>query len=202
MRTSLIGITISFSLFAFPPQAQTPTFTAASVVNAASMVSGPIAPGMVANITGSNLGDPSFPGNCAHQNPVPDYLRRRLRAGQRRACAVIFDSRQRVTFQVPFNISGSTATIQVTSNLSGSTLSSAVVTVPVAAHRARAFHASGMGTGTWLLFRQQRPDCPDFATRPGGRHRGAVWNRLRSHQPGGRDGRSRTGRRALPRWPP
>jgi hypothetical protein len=70
LRTT-IGITISFAVLALSAQAQTPTFTAASVKNAASMVSGPIAPGMVVAITGSNLGDPNFPGNCMNVTPVP-----------------------------------------------------------------------------------------------------------------------------------
>jgi uncharacterized protein (TIGR03437 family) len=64
----------------------------------------------------------------------------------------IFDSASEITFQAPFNLSGTTATIQVTSNLSGSTLSSAVVTVPVVATNPGLFSAGGTGSGTGYYF--------------------------------------------------
>ena len=145
LRTSLIGITISCSLFAYSAAAQAPSFTAASVVNAASQVSGPIAPGMVANITGSNLGPASFNPSCANQNPVPTTCVGVSVLVNGAAAPVMFGSATEITFQVPFNVGGSTATIQVTSNSSGSTLSSAVVTVPVAATAPGLFTANGNG---------------------------------------------------------
>lgn len=151
MRTSLIGITISLSLFAFSAQAQTPTFTAASVLNAASMVSGPIAPGMVAAITGTNLGDATFGGNCS-ATPAPATCSAVSVLVNGGAVPKIFDSASEVTFQVPFNISGSTATIQVTSTLSGHSLSSVVVTVPVAPVAPGLFSLLGSGSGTGYYF--------------------------------------------------
>lgn len=163
MRTSLIGITISCSLFAWSAQAQTPTFTAASVVNAASMVAGPIAPGMVANITGSNLGVPSFPENCGTTDPVPTICSGVSVLVNGVAAPVIYDSAAEVTFQVPFNVNGSTATIQVTSNASGHTLSSAVVNVPVAPTAPGIFTKNGTGTGTAYYF---LPDVGLFTGDP------------------------------------
>jgi uncharacterized protein (TIGR03437 family) len=147
LRTSLIGITI-FSLFALSAQAQTPTFTAAAVVNAASMVAGPLAPGMVAAITGSHLGDPTFPGSCMNAVPVPATCAAVTVLVDGAAAQKIYDSASEVTFQVPFTISGTTATIQVTSTLSGHSLSSAVVTVPVAAVAPGLFTANNTGSGT------------------------------------------------------
>jgi uncharacterized protein (TIGR03437 family) len=148
LRTSLIGITISCSLFALAAQAQTPTITSSSVINAASRVAGPIAPGMVADITGSNLGTPSFPISCASGNPIPTNCDGVSVLVNGVPAPVIFDSATVISFQVPFNIGGSTATIQVTSSQSGSTLSSAVVTVPVAATAPGVFTTNGTGSGT------------------------------------------------------
>jgi uncharacterized protein (TIGR03437 family) len=148
LRTSLIGITIAFSLFAFSAQAQTPTFTAASVLNAASMVSGPLAPGMVAAITGSNLGDATFGGNCINVTPVPATCTAVSVLVNGAPAGKLFDSASEVTFQVPFTISGATATLQVTSTLSGHSLSSAVVTVPVAPTAPGLFSVTGLGSGT------------------------------------------------------
>ena len=148
MRTSLIGITVSCSFWAFSAAAQTPTFTAASVVNAASMVSGTIAPGMLVNITGSNLGDPSFFRSCSGSTPIPTICFGISVLVNGAAAPVFYNSASQVTFQAPFNISGGTATIQVTSNLSGRTISSGVVNVPVAATAPGLYTISGAGTGT------------------------------------------------------
>ena len=148
LRKSFFGVTILFSLGAFSAQAQTPTFTAAGVVNAASMVPGPLAPGMVATITGSNLGDPVFFGNCMNITPTPATCAAVNVLVNGSPVPKIFDSGSSVSFQVPFNISGSTATVQVTSTLSGTLLSSAIVTVPVAPTAPGIYTANGMGSGT------------------------------------------------------
>jgi uncharacterized protein (TIGR03437 family) len=148
LRKSSFGVTILFFFSAFSAQAQTPTFTAAGVVNAASMVSGPLAPGMVATITGSNLGDPVFFGNCMNITPTPATCAAVNVLINGSPVPKIFDSGSSVSFQVPFNISGSTATVQVTSTLSGTLLSSAVVTVPVAPTAPGLYTANGMGSGT------------------------------------------------------
>jgi uncharacterized protein (TIGR03437 family) len=151
VRTT-IGITISFAVLALCAQAQTPTFTAASVKNAASMVSGPIAPGMVVAITGSDLGDPNFPGNCMNVTPVPATCNAVSVLVNGATAPKIYDSATELTFQAPFSLSGSTATVQVTSTLSGQSLSSAVITVPVAATNPGLFSAGGTGSGTGYYF--------------------------------------------------
>jgi uncharacterized protein (TIGR03437 family) len=148
VRTSLIGITISCSLIAFSAQAQTPTFTAASVINAASRAGGVIAPGMVASIIGSNLGDPRFFRSCAASKPVPTTCFGISVLVNGTPVPVLNNSASQLSFQVPFNIGGSTATVQVTSNLSGRTLSSTVATVPAAATAPGLFTANSTGSGT------------------------------------------------------
>ncbi len=148
LRKSLFGITVLLSGLTFSAHAQTPTFTAAGVLNAASRVAGPLAPGMVAAITGSNLGDPVFGGNCINGNPAPVTCSAVTVLVNGAAVPKLFDSASEVTFQVPFNITGSSATVQVTSTLSGTSLSSAVVAVPVAATAPGLFTANGTGTGT------------------------------------------------------
>jgi uncharacterized protein (TIGR03437 family) len=152
LHITFFSTAISISILALSAQAQTPTFTAASVLNAASMTAGTIAPGMVAAITGSNLGSANFPGSCMNVTPVPATCAAVSVLVNGAPAPKIFDSASEVTFQAPFNLSGNTATIQVTSNLSGSTLSSAVVTVPVAAVNPGLFSAGGTGSGTGYYF--------------------------------------------------
>jgi uncharacterized protein (TIGR03437 family) len=133
LRNTYIGIAISASVLALSAQAQTPTFTAAGVLNAASLVAGPIAPGMVVEITGSNLGDATYGGNCMNVTPTPATCNAVTVLVNGASAPKIYDSATQLTFQVPFSLTGSTATIQVTSSLTGSNVSSAVVTVPAAA---------------------------------------------------------------------
>jgi len=71
----------------------TPTFTAASVVNAASFAGGPVAPGEIISIFGSNLnGNVTFDG-------VPATL--------------VFASPGQVNVTVPYSVSGSTTMLQM-----------------------------------------------------------------------------------------
>jgi len=147
LRTT-IGITISFAVLALSAQAQSPTFTAASVKNAASMAAGPLAPGMVVAITGSNLGDPNFPGSCLNVTPLPATCNEVSILVNGSAAPIIYDSASVLTFQAPFNLSGSTATVQVTSKITGQSLSSTVVTVPVAPTDPGLYTAGGTGSGT------------------------------------------------------
>jgi uncharacterized protein (TIGR03437 family) len=152
LRTSLIGITISSFIFAVSAQAQAPSFTAASVVNAASMVSGAIAPGMEVDINGTNFGVPNFPKSCGSAVPVPTSCSSVSVLLNGTAVPVIFVSSTEVVFQVPFTLTGATATLQVTSGVSGSTLSSAVVSVPVAPVAPGLFTQNSSGSGTGYYY--------------------------------------------------
>jgi uncharacterized protein (TIGR03437 family) len=151
LRKSYFGTTILFALSAFSAQAQTPTFTAASVLNDASRLAGPIAPGTVVALTGSNLGDPVFFGNCMSA-PLPATCTAVSVLVNGAPVSKLFDSASEVTFQAPANLTGTTATLQVTSTLSGTLLSSAVVTVPVAAVAPGLFTENGLGTGTGYYY--------------------------------------------------
>ena len=146
MRTSLASITILCFLFAFSAQAQTPTFT--SVVNAASLVSGPIAPGMVALISGSNLGDAQGK-DCAASYPAPTVCQGVSVLVNGVPAPVSSEVASQIYFQVPFEITGSTATIQVrvTSLLTGATSTSTVLSVPVATTAPGLYSATGSGSG-------------------------------------------------------
>jgi uncharacterized protein (TIGR03437 family) len=116
------------------------------------MLAGPIAPGMVVAITGSNLGDPNFPGNCMNVTPVPATCNAVSVLVNGAAAPKIYDSAGVLTFQAPFDLSGSTATVQVTSKLSGQSLSSAAITVPVAAVNPGLYSQGGTGSGTGYYF--------------------------------------------------
>jgi uncharacterized protein (TIGR03437 family) len=148
LRTSLIGITISFSLFTVSAPAQTPSFTAASVLNAASQVAGPIAPGMLVEITGSNFGGPLLYPQCSSSYPVSTTCNGVSVLVNGTAAPVISDSANAITFQVPNNVGGSTANLQVTTSPNGPTLFSAVVPVPAAATAPGLFSGAN-GTGSY-----------------------------------------------------
>jgi uncharacterized protein (TIGR03437 family) len=144
LRTSLIGITILSSLVAFSAGAQTPTIT--SVANAASLAAGTIAPGMVAVVNGSNLG--ATPGKgCTATYPVPTICNDVTVLVNGKATPVSWAAANTATFQVPFEITGSTATVQVTSSQSGATLTSAALTVPVAPVVPGLYTTTGTGAG-------------------------------------------------------
>jgi uncharacterized protein (TIGR03437 family) len=135
-------------------QGQTPAFTSAGVLNAASLAAGTIAPGMVANITGSNLGTVNL-FTCSSVLPLTTNCNGVQVLVNGQAAPVASESASEITFQVPFNVSGS-ATIQVTSKASGSTLSSAIVSVPVSATVPGLYSISGAGTGTSYYFDDQQ----------------------------------------------
>jgi uncharacterized protein (TIGR03437 family) len=139
---------------ALAAQGQTPTFTSAGVLNAASMTGGTIAPGMLTVITGSNLGSANF-FNCANALPLPTTCNKVQVLVNGQAAPVAYESATAVSFQVPFNVTGS-ATIQVTSSLSGTTLSSPIVAVPVAATVPGLYSISGTGAGTGYYFDDQQ----------------------------------------------
>ena len=154
MRNTLTSLTVLLLGCVLTAQGQTPTFTSAGVLNAASMTGGTIAPGMLTVITGSNLGSANF-FNCANALPLPTTCNKVQVLVNGVAAPVAYESASAVSFQVPFNVSGS-ATIQVTSSLSGTALSSPVVAVPVAATVPGLYSISGTGAGTGYYFDDQQ----------------------------------------------
>src|SRR4051794_14084455 len=109
-------------------QAQ-PRFTAADIVNAASSAAGPLAPGMLATIYGAELTTIGLVQNCATV-PLPrSCLDAQVLVNGQQA-PMTFAKWGQLTFQVPVDLSGTSATVQTTSRI-GETVS-AVVTVSVA----------------------------------------------------------------------
>ncbi len=147
LRNTLTSLTVLLFGCVLAAQAQSPAFTSAGVLNAASMTGGTIAPGMLTVITGSNLGSANF-FNCANALPLPTTCNKVQVLVNGQAAPVAYESATAVSFQVPFNVTGS-ATIQVTSSLSGTTLSSPVVAVPVAA-TVPGLYSTGTGTGYYF----------------------------------------------------
>lgn len=112
---------------------QNPTFTAAGVLNHASLLAGPIAPGEVVAIMGSNLGD-AAPRSCEGPGKVlPTICSGVSVLVNNRACPLLFVSASQTIFQAPWDLSGSTAALQVRREVGGQTLSSAVANVGVTA---------------------------------------------------------------------
>src|ERR1017187_8810119 len=154
VRNTLTSLTVLLLGCVLTAQGQTPTFTSAGVLNAASMTGGTIAPGMLTVITGSNLGSANF-FNCANALPLPTTCNKVQVLVNGVSAPGAYESASTVSFQAPFNVSGS-ATIQVTSSLSGTALSSPVVAVPVAATAPGLYSISGTGAGTGYYFDDQQ----------------------------------------------
>lgn len=132
MRNTLTSLTALLLGCVLAAQAQTPTFTSAGVLNAASRAGGTIAPGMLAAITGSNLGSGNISNSCPNTLPLPTNCNGVQVLVNEQPAPMASDLPGELSFQVPFTVSGSSATIQVTYTTNGTTLSSAVVVVPVA----------------------------------------------------------------------
>ena len=148
MRNTLTSLTVLLFGCALGAQAQTPAFTSAGVLNAASLAAGTIAPGMLAAITGSNLGSANFFNCVVNTLPMPTTCNGVQVLVNGQPAPVAYESASQLSFQVPFSVSGS-ATIQVThTTTSGATLSSAIVTVPVAATAPGLYSTHGTGSGT------------------------------------------------------
>ena len=160
VRNTLTSLTVLLFGCVLTAQGQTPAFTSTGVLNAASQTAGPIAPGMLAFINGSNLGS-SISKDCAVTLPVPTTCNGVSVLVNGQLAPVVYSAASELEFQVPFNVSGSSATIQVTSTVSGTLLSSAIVTVPAAA-TAPALYASNGGAYYWD--NQQTGISPEFST--------------------------------------
>ena len=154
MRNTLTSLTVLLFGCVLVAQGQTPAFTSSGVWNAATQAAGPIAPGMLAFINGSNLGSSRFT-DCAVKPPVPTVCNGISVLVNGQLAPVLNAVSSELEFQVPFNVSGSSATIQVTSTTNGTTLSSAIVTMSVAATAPGLYSASGTGAGTGYYYDNQ-----------------------------------------------
>ncbi len=154
LRNTLTSLSVLLFGCVLAAQGQTPVFTSAGVLNAASLAAGTIAPGMVAAITGSNLGTAGL-FSCSSVPPLPTNCNGVQVLVNGQAAPMAYESAAELSFQVPFNVSGS-ATIQVISSASGTTLSSTIVSVPVAATVPGLYSINGAGTGTAYYFDDQQ----------------------------------------------
>ena len=154
MRNTLTSLTVLLFGCVLAAQGQTPAFTSSGVWNAATQAAGPIAPGMLAFINGSNLGSSRFL-DCAIAPPVPTTCNGVSVLVNGQLAPVLNAVSSELEFQVPFNVSGSSATLQVTSTNNGSTLSSAIVSVSVAATAPGLYSANGTGAGTGYYYDDQ-----------------------------------------------
>jgi uncharacterized protein (TIGR03437 family) len=118
--------------FAASLAAQTPSFTAATVVNAGGLTAGPIAPRELVEVDGTGLG-PAARTSCGAAFPLPASCGGTSALVNGKAAPMVSASATQITFEAPVDLSGSSATLQVTTQSNGQTLQSAVVTVPVAA---------------------------------------------------------------------
>ena len=109
--------------------AQTPTV--AGITNAASFAAGPIAPGEIVSIFGSNLAD-ATPARCPSTLPLATSCAGVSVLVNGKAAPLFVVLASEVNFQVPVDITGTTATLQVTRQTGAQTLQSAVVNVAVA----------------------------------------------------------------------
>jgi len=119
-----VGIVLAFSAFAAWAQLSAPVIT--SVCNEGSTLPSAIAPGMLVILVGSNLA--SSTGTCNATTPLPLSCNGVSVLVNGKAAPVDMVFVGEVHFQVPFGVTGTTATIQVT-NQSG--VKSAPVTVAV-----------------------------------------------------------------------
>jgi uncharacterized protein (TIGR03437 family) len=146
LRNTLTSLTVLLLGGALLAQAQTPTFSSSGVLNAASQVGGTVAPGMLTQINGSNLGTGNF-FNCASVLPLSTNCNGVQVLVNGAAAPMVYESATSLSFQMPFNVSGN-AQIQV----STTTGTSAPVTVPVAPTAPGLYSVTGTGSGTGYYY--------------------------------------------------
>src|ERR1017187_5579260 len=111
-------------------QAQTPTVSA--VVNGATQATGPIAPGMDAEMFGTNLAASLQQWCGASTGAYPTTCNGVSISVNGKASPLFFIGDTAITFQIPVDISGSTAAIQLTRQTGGQTLQSNIFSATVA----------------------------------------------------------------------
>ncbi len=144
--------TVRVSLTVRPTAAPTPTFPAAGVTHAASFLAGPVAPGEIVSIFGTNLGPASALG--AALDPATGRL-----STARGGVTVLFNDvpgplffvrQDQINVEVPYEMAGQTSVRIVVTYLG---VASAPVTAPVTAAAPGIFAAS-LGAGPAALLNQ------------------------------------------------
>ena len=129
-------------------QAQAPTVS--TVFNAASTAAGPIAPGMLAAMDGTNLADAALTQCAVSNKPLPTTCGGASVSVSGKAAPLIFTSGGQVSFQVPVDISGASASIQLTRQTGGQTLQSNTLSFTLAPTAPGLFTSDSSGSGIVL----------------------------------------------------
>jgi uncharacterized protein (TIGR03437 family) len=123
---------IIFSIgLAVPALAQPPSFSASSVLNGASLTTGPLAPGEQVIISGSNLGGATTTA-CIANGVAPTSCASVSVLVNGQAAPLLSVAAGQISFQMPFGIAGTSATLQVVRQVGGQTFQSAAVPVSLA----------------------------------------------------------------------
>lgn len=165
-----MGIPLRYSavmaLAGFGAWAQSAAPVIAGVYSEGSTLSGPIAPGMLAMVTGSNLAASTV--MCNATTPLPFACNGVSVLVNGKAAPVAITYFSEIDFQVPYGLTGTSATIQVTNQVGGLTLESAPVTVAVAAIAPFIFIAGGGSSGVGVFqYNPTTPITPSNPARPG-----------------------------------
>jgi uncharacterized protein (TIGR03437 family) len=126
------------------PTAAVPAFSAASVTNSASLLVGSVAPGELVSIFGQNLGPNTPQGLQLANGNVTTSLAGVSVLFNGVAAPMVLAYSTQLNVVVPFEVQGSSS---VTVEVQYNSLTSAPVTVPVAAAAAGIFTANASGTG-------------------------------------------------------
>src|ERR1017187_3632640 len=129
-RAIPLGVVVAIGTSHSLAQAQTPTVSA--VVNGASTATGPLAPGMIAEIFGTNLADAATTQCSVTNKPLPTSCGGASVSVSGKLAPLFFASGGQVSFQVPVDITGTSAAIQVTRQAGGQTLQSNTLNAPLA----------------------------------------------------------------------
>ena len=129
-RAVPLVVVIATGACQFALQAQTPTVSA--VVNGATRAAGPIAPGSDAEMFGSNLAGTALQYCGASNGPYPNMCNGVSISVNGKAAPLFFISDTAITFQIPVDVSGTSAAIQLTRQTGGQTLQSNTVSATMA----------------------------------------------------------------------
>lgn len=121
-----------------------------SVVNSASYLAGPIAPGELITIFGANLGPPTPTSGVVVDGLVPNTLGGVQAFFNGHAAALLYVSPSQVNAVVPFELTGTMAQIQV--SYQGQPVASAIA--PIQAASPAVFSLNGFGGGQGAVLNQ------------------------------------------------
>jgi uncharacterized protein (TIGR03437 family) len=150
-NSSSDNLSVLLNLTSFPSQ---PRITSNSVVNATSYSNGPVAPGEMVTIFGSNLGPNELTSlRLNASGRVDTTLAQTQVLFDGIAAPLIYVSADQVSAMVPYGVTGRTSTQVAVQHQS---LVSPIVTVPLAASAPGLFTVSGTGTGQAVVLNQDQ----------------------------------------------